>query len=87
MVSLQVMAVDRYIAVCHSFSERIQKLRSRRAAYLITIVTWTVCILISTPTMISTDVAGHEPYCKCRYGYKVEIIDFVRDNLFRYRPV
>nr|XP_039259643.1 somatostatin receptor type 5-like [Styela clava] len=74
---LTVMALDRYIAVCHAFSDRLQKLRTTKAAYIITAIVWTVAILICIPIMMYSTKRGREPFCKCElqfpeYGFDME---------------
>nr|XP_039259644.1 somatostatin receptor type 5-like [Styela clava] len=66
---LTVMALDRYIAVCHAFSDRLQKLRTTKAAYIITAIVWTVSILICIPIMMYSKKRGREPYCKCELQF------------------
>lgn len=67
---LTVMAFDRYIAVCHIFSENLPKLRSRKSAYIITVIVWSICILISIPAMLSSAVQGPKPNCKCGLDFR-----------------
>nr|XP_039259905.1 C-X-C chemokine receptor type 4-like [Styela clava] len=66
---LMVMAVDRYIAICHAFSDRLQKLRTQKAAYIITAVVWIIAVLICIPIMMYSTKRGQEPYCKCELQF------------------
>lgn len=68
------MALDRYIAICHSFSEGLQKLRSHKVAYAVTAFVWVLCICLCIPVMVNTNVQGIQPTCKCRYGSSVGIM-------------
>ena len=70
---LQVMSIDRYIAVCRPFSFRMQKLRKHRPAYIVTSVVWIIAILLSIPVMIYTDKRGVKPNCFCEWA--VELIN------------
>merc|ERR1719354_858389 len=63
------MSVDRYIAVCHSFSENLKKLRYDRATSCITIVIWVVSVLLCIPIAIYSTKTGTEPNCKCQYEF------------------
>ena len=60
------MSVDRYIAVCHSFSDKLQKLRKKRSALCITLVTWITSILLCIPIGMYSTKSGIEPNCKCQ---------------------
>jgi len=64
---LMIMSIDRYIAVCHSFSEKLQKFRRQWAASCITVVTWVIAILLCTPIAMYSTKTGMQPNCKCRY--------------------
>ncbi|CAK8688568.1 unnamed protein product [Clavelina lepadiformis] len=66
---LVIMSIDRYIAVCHPFSEGLQKLRKKQSAYIITTVTWVVAILLCIPVMLYSFKIGDKPYCKCSYEF------------------
>ncbi|XP_077966156.1 somatostatin receptor type 2-like [Styela clava] len=85
---LTVMALDRYIAVCHAFSDRLQKLRTTKAAYIITAIVWTVAILICIPIMMYSTKRGREPFCRCalqfpEYGLDMEAHDICLED---YHP-
>ncbi|XP_077966251.1 somatostatin receptor type 2-like [Styela clava] len=77
---LTVMALDRYIAVCHAFSDRLQKLRTTKAAYIITAIVWTVAILICTPIMMYSTKRGREPFCKCELQFPEYDLDMLAHN-------
>ncbi|CAK8693147.1 somatostatin receptor type 2-like [Clavelina lepadiformis] len=66
---LMVMSLDRYIAVCHTFSGIFQKLRSKEAATIITIVTWIVSLLLCIPVMMFSFKIGTNPNCRCSYEF------------------
>ncbi|XP_076817179.1 uncharacterized protein LOC143462785 isoform X2 [Clavelina lepadiformis] len=66
---LLVMSLDRYIAVCHTFSGIFQKLRSKEAATIITIVTWIVSLLLCIPVMMFSFKVGTNPRCRCTHEF------------------
>lgn len=66
---LMVMSIDRYIAVCHALSPRLEKLRTNRAAYLITLVVWLTSLALCGPIIAYSDKMGYEPNCKCQYRF------------------
>ena len=63
---LQIMSVDRYVAVCHTLSNALQNMRKPAVSYIVTIVIWAIAILIAIPIMLYSDVIGTRPNCKCR---------------------
>jgi len=84
---LMIMSVDRYIAVCHIYSENLKKLRYDWAASCITIIIWIVSVLLSTPIAIYSTKTGTEPNCKCQYefGYTPKNVNWTEkclDSLF-----
>ena len=70
------MSVDRYIAVCHSFSKNLKKLRYDRAASFITIVIWVVSVLLCIPIAIYSTKTGTEPNCKCQLVFNLLVYVF-----------
>ncbi|CAK8692217.1 unnamed protein product [Clavelina lepadiformis] len=66
---LMIMSIDRYIAVCHSFSNVTQKLRTESAAVIIAIIAWAIAILMSIPVMLFSAKIGSHPYCTCSYVF------------------
>jgi len=68
---LMIMSIDRYIAVCHSFSEKLQKFRRQWAASCITVVTWVVAIVLCTPIAMYSTKTGIQPNCKCQYEFEI----------------
>lgn len=68
---LMIMSVDRYIAVCHTFSEFLQKFRRQFAAGVITLVTWMVALLLCTPFAMYSTKTGVEGHCKCEYEFEL----------------
>jgi len=68
---LMIMSIDRYIAVCHSFSEKLQKFRRQWAASCITVVTWVIAILLCTPIAMYSTKTGTQPNCKCQYEFEL----------------
>merc|ERR550534_213149 len=69
-----VMSIDRYVAVCHPFSERLQRLRTLRAGAITSCIVWIMCFLLCVNFMAFMVVRGVEPHCKCQfsYGFKVD---------------
>ncbi|XP_039253861.1 somatostatin receptor type 2-like [Styela clava] len=66
---LMVMSIDRYVALCHSRSNIIEKLRAKRASQVISIIVWVSSLLCCIPVMIFSDKMGNEPNCRCRYEF------------------
>lgn len=66
---LTVMSIDRYVAVCHGLSGRLQKLRTNRAAYIITAVVWLTALVLCSPVIAYSNKMGHNPTCKCQYQF------------------
>uniref|UniRef100_H2YCB6 G-protein coupled receptors family 1 profile domain-containing protein n=1 Tax=Ciona savignyi TaxID=51511 RepID=H2YCB6_CIOSA len=65
---LVVMSIDRYIAVCHTFSTSLQKLRRPAVSVLITAVTWLIALLMCIPIMLYSFKVGQKGSCICRYA-------------------
>ena len=59
------MSVDRYIAVCHSFSAKMKKLRKPFAAFVVIVVVWTFSVAASYKVKHYAVLKGEEPNCKC----------------------
>ncbi|XP_077968031.1 somatostatin receptor type 2-like isoform X2 [Styela clava] len=64
---LVIMSIDRYIAICHRFSVRLNKLRTKCATHLITSTVWILSILICIPVMLYTNPTGTLPNCRCEF--------------------
>ncbi|XP_076813053.1 somatostatin receptor type 2-like isoform X2 [Clavelina lepadiformis] len=62
---LVVMSIDRYIAVCRTFSETLQKFRTQRSAAVISLAVWVISLLLCIPIMLYTFKEGVQPDCKC----------------------
>uniref|UniRef100_H2YCB5 G-protein coupled receptors family 1 profile domain-containing protein n=1 Tax=Ciona savignyi TaxID=51511 RepID=H2YCB5_CIOSA len=60
---LVVMSIDRYIAVCHTFSTSLQKLRRPAVSVLITAVTWLIALLMCIPIMLYSFKVGQKGSC------------------------
>ncbi|CAK8679691.1 unnamed protein product [Clavelina lepadiformis] len=56
---LTIMSIDRYIAVCHAFSNRFARCRKRKFAAIVTMVTWTISIILATPIMLYAQKLGN----------------------------
>nr|XP_039272995.1 kappa-type opioid receptor-like [Styela clava]XP_039272996.1 kappa-type opioid receptor-like [Styela clava] len=70
---LLVMSFDRYVAVCHGFTDFGRKLRSNKAAYIITAGVWLSALLLCIPVMLYSDKRGTSPNCKCLYEFPKSI--------------
>nr|XP_018672649.1 C3a anaphylatoxin chemotactic receptor [Ciona intestinalis] len=66
---LMIMSLDRYIAVCHTFSTQLQKLRKPVVSVMITAVTWLVSLLICIPIMLYSFKVGIKGSCICSYRF------------------
>ncbi|XP_077975341.1 somatostatin receptor type 5-like [Styela clava] len=69
IIFLTLMALDRYLAVCHGLSKLSHRIRSRRTCYVITAIVWIVAILMCIPVMVYADTIGDDPNCVCSYSY------------------
>ena len=72
------MSIDRYIAVCQSFSDFFHNLRKHAAAYVITGVTWAAAILLGIPILMYTKKDGAYPFCKCRLAVSYRLLFFLK---------
>nr|XP_039265512.1 kappa-type opioid receptor-like [Styela clava] len=63
---LMIMAIDRYLAVCHGQKQFVQNLRSNKKCNMITLCTWILCLVLCIPLMLYTRTTGLEPHCRCR---------------------
>ncbi|XP_076817585.1 somatostatin receptor type 2-like isoform X1 [Clavelina lepadiformis] len=77
---LMIMSIDRYIAVCHAFSNRLNVLRKKRSAIIIAMVTWTLSLLLTIPEMLFTGKAGTMPNCDCRFTFPADYSAFCRNK-------
>jgi len=66
---LMVMSIDRYIAVCHSFSTKLMKLRKPFSATVIIFIVWFMALICSIPAMRYAEIAGNEPHCFCQFSF------------------
>nr|CAB3262630.1 uncharacterized protein LOC100181055 [Phallusia mammillata] len=66
---LMIMSIDRYVAVCHTFSDGLQKLRKPLAAVSITTAAWIICLCLCIPVMLYSATVGTHPYCSCSYVF------------------
>ncbi|CAK8688442.1 unnamed protein product [Clavelina lepadiformis] len=62
---LVVMSIDRYIAVCRTFSETLQKFRTQSSAAVISLAVWVISLLLCIPIMLYTFKEGVQPDCIC----------------------
>ncbi|CAK8678079.1 unnamed protein product [Clavelina lepadiformis] len=69
IIYFQIMSIDRYIAVCHPYSNRLQNLRTSKPALVVSSVTWAVAILITIPVMLYSAKVGTYPDCLCTYKF------------------
>ena len=60
------MSADRYLAVCHSLSTRLNVLRKEVVYYIISACIWVISICLSIPIMLFSVVEGEEPNCQCK---------------------
>jgi len=77
----QIMSIDRYIAVCHTFSNKAQKLRTQTSAIIITICVWIISLLLCIPVMMHSFKIGNYPHCFCRLVCDSGILNSVRWEL------
>jgi len=66
-----VMSVDRYIAVCHPFSNTLNKFRTMKSAGIIIFCVWSASILFCIPIIQNAVVKGEEPHCLCGNGFEI----------------
>lgn len=66
---LVIMSFDRYVAVCHTFSDNLQKMRKRLSAFIIAIFIWSISLLFCIPVMLFSFKVGSSPQCKCSYEF------------------
>ena len=64
------MSVDRYIAVCHPFSNVLNKFRTKKSAGIIIFCVWTASVLFCIPILTHAVVKGEQPYCLCGFVRK-----------------
>ncbi|XP_078489536.1 neuropeptides B/W receptor type 2-like isoform X2 [Ciona intestinalis] len=76
---LTIMALDRYVAVCKSFSPSFQNLRGIRVAVVTSIVVWIACLLMTIPVIKYSHKVGVKGNCTC--GYKFPHYNFNGDLL------
>ncbi|XP_039259377.2 somatostatin receptor type 5-like [Styela clava] len=69
---LMIMAIDRYLAVCHALSSRVQRLRSRAYSYFITALTWAIALAMCIPVMMYSDTVGIKPTCFCTLQFPID---------------
>ena len=65
------MSVDRYIAVCHPFSNTLNKFRTMKSAGIIIFCVWSASILFCIPIIQNAVVKGEEPHCLCGFVRKL----------------
>ena len=62
---LVIMSIDRYVAVCHTLSSTVQKLRHHTSAFIITVSIWSAALLLCIPVMLYSNKSGLAPFCRC----------------------
>nr|XP_039261564.1 cysteinyl leukotriene receptor 2-like isoform X1 [Styela clava] len=82
IIFLTVMAVDRYLAICHVFSTRADKLRSRSITYIVTCVSWIAALLLCIPSMLYSDTVGIQPNCLCTFNFPRDKRVWCQDHAF-----
>ena len=60
------MSLDRYIAVCHSFSIKLKKLRNKSSVIVIITCVWIIALLSCVPVIRNTNNSGVRPNCRCK---------------------
>ena len=50
------MSINRYIAVCHSFSAKLRKFRKKSSVIVIIICVWIIALLSCTPVIENTKI-------------------------------
>ena len=57
------MSFDRYIAVCHSFSIKLGKLRRKSSVIVIILSVWIIAVLSCVPVIKNTNNTVVYPKC------------------------
>lgn len=64
---LVLMTIDRYIAICHRFSPRLNKFRKRSVTYISTMLVWLISLVICIPVLMYSSKVGVSPHCSCEF--------------------
>ena len=70
------MSLDRYIAVCHSFSIKLGKFRNKSSVIVIILCVWIIAILSCIPVISNTNNTGVYPNCRCKLVIAIAIYSF-----------
>ncbi|XP_039254513.2 somatostatin receptor type 2-like isoform X2 [Styela clava] len=80
---LMIMAIDRYLALCHPMTVGITRFRSRNTWYIvIAMAAWIISLLICIPVMLYSANFGLQPHCRCTFEFPKDPLIWCRKNQF-----
>ncbi|XP_039257652.1 delta-type opioid receptor-like [Styela clava] len=79
---LMIMAIDRYLAVCHPLANKIQSIRTSRNSYIVALVTWIISLALSIPVMLYSGTVGISPTCICSLVFPKDPYVWCHNNGF-----